>query len=229
VTEGAQRLREHVILALDAPEPGRNAQLVQRLRHRLDWFKVGLMAFVREGPAFVETLTERGARVFLDLKFHDIPNTVAAAVGAASSLGVALCTVHAAGGEAMLSAAVEASHRRGEGRAKVLAVTLLTSVAAADASERVVAAARLALAAGCDGVVCSPREAADVRSACGASCLVVTPGIRFGQALGDQARVASPSYALAAGATHLVVGRPVFEAVDPEAALDELARDLGQG
>jgi len=190
----------------------------------------------------VRELVDRGFRVFLDLKFHDIPNTVAQACAAATRLGVWMLNVHASGGPAMLAAAREAVDRAaaGTGRAKphLIAVTVLTSLRAADLSAtgiadvpeaQVLRLAKLAQTNGLDGVVCSSREAAKLRAACGPQFLLVTPGIRpAGADAHDQARTATPSEAIAAGADYLVIGRPITQAPDPQAALESIYRTLGR-
>jgi orotidine-5'-phosphate decarboxylase len=229
----ADLVKERVIVALDRASADANLALVDQLADRIGWYKVGLRLFVAAGPPLVERLLARGRRVFLDLKYHDIPNTVAGAVESAASLGVELLTVHAAGGRDMLEAAARAAAgvhvAGGAPRPRIIAVTVLTSQAGERVSEQVVALARRAVESGCDGVVCSAWEAAAVRAACGEACLIVTPGIRFGQAAEDQARVATPAEALRAGADYLVVGRPVYRAADPVAALTALGRALAGG
>ena len=196
---------------------------------RVGYLKVGLEAYVRFGPRAVERARESGARVFLDLKLHDIPNTVAGAVGAARELGVSLLTLHAGGGRAMLAAAVEAAR----GELGLLAVTVLTHLdpeALAELAlpgaigDRALAWARLAQAAGCRGIVCSAQELGVLRPALPPPFLLVTPGIRPpAAAAGDQRRVATPETALAAGSDLLVVGRPLTAAPDPDAALAAFA------
>ncbi|MGB7211401.1 MAG: orotidine-5'-phosphate decarboxylase [Gemmatimonadales bacterium] len=195
----------------------------------LRWVKVGSVLMTREGAPFIRELTGRGLAVFLDLKWHDIPNTVAGAVAAARSLGVGMATVHALGGRAMLEAAAEAA---GEGLGLV-GVTVLTSLDAAalaaaigrpeiDPAREVERLAHTARDAGLRGVVCSPLEAASVRRVIGPEGWVVVPGIRrSGDPAGDQARTATPLEAIRAGASHLVVGRPLLNAPDPAAALAE--------
>jgi orotidine-5'-phosphate decarboxylase len=196
-------------------------------------FKVGSQLFTAAGPEFVHELTGSGEKVFLDLKYHDIPNTVAAAVGGACRLGVSLLTVHALGGREMIQAAAGALPAMG---ARLLAITVLTSHD--DGSLDLVgvnggvegAVRRLALLAkeaGADGVVASPHEVAVVRETCGPDFVIVTPGIRpAGTARGDQARAATPGAALRAGADYLVVGRPILEAPDPLAATDAILEEL---
>jgi orotidine-5'-phosphate decarboxylase len=217
--------RDRLIVALDVPDAAAAGALARRLAGEVGMFKVGSQLFTAAGPAIVRDLVTEGQRVFLDLKFHDIPNTVAGAAAAAAGLGVSLVTVHAAGGPAMIEAAAEAV--RGT-PARVLAITVLTSLdaAALDAigmaggvDGTVMRLARLAADAGAHGVVASPHEVRTLRAARGSGFLVVTPGIRpTGAALGDQARAATPGAALSAGADYLVVGRPILAAPDPVAA-----------
>jgi len=225
--------RDRLIVALDVPTKDEALALVESLAGRVGMFKVGKQLFTAAGPELVRGIVARGERVFLDLKFHDIPNTVSGAVASARGLGVSLVDVHALGGPAMVAAAARACAGSGT---RLLAITVLTShdeecLAAiglsgtlADSVRRL---ARLAKDAGADGVVCSPHEVAVVREACGPSFLVVTPGIRpAGAALGDQARAATPAAARAAGADYLVVGRPITEAPDPAAAADAVVGEM---
>jgi len=205
-------------------------------------FKIGLELFTAEGPALIRSFIQHGAPVFLDLKLHDIPNTVRGAARSAARLGARMITVHASGGRAMMQAALEGA-QEGAGGAEaplVLGVTVLTSLADDDlisigwnepAGAAVTRLARLAQAAGLGGVVASPREAAAIRLACGASFVMVTPGIRPARAaVDDQARAATPEAAICAGADFLVVGRPITQAPDPadaaDAIVDEIARAL---
>ncbi|HXE58117.1 MAG TPA: orotidine-5'-phosphate decarboxylase [Gemmatimonadales bacterium] len=223
-----------IILALDCPDGDTALRLLDRLPE-LRWVKVGSILFAREGPALVRELGARGLRVFLDLKWHDIPNTVAGAVQAAGALGVAMATVHTLGGERMLREAVRAA---GDGLSLV-GVTVLTSHDAesyARAAGRehvvllneVVRLAGVAAEAGLHGVVCSPQEIGPVRRRLGSSGLVVVPGIRRpGDRVEDQRRTASPREAAEAGATHLVVGRPILQAADPAVAYREILESLG--
>lgn len=229
-----------VILALDAPSGAEALRLVDRLGPDADFSKVGLELFTREGPAIVRALRERGHEVFLDLKLHDIPATVAGAVRAAAALDVRFLTVHASGGRKMLHAAANAAHEEGGGL-RLLAVTLLTSLSAADAAEAwgratvrpADEALRLALAAreeGLQGVVASPLEARSLRAALGPEAAIVTPGIRpAGAERHDQARVATPGDAVAAGADYLVVGRSVTAHPHPERALAAILREVREG
>lgn len=222
-----------LVLALDLDDQPRALDLLARLSG-VRWVKVGSVLFTGAGPGLVERLRGDGYQVFLDLKWHDIPSTVRGAVKAAGRLGVHMVTVHALGGAAMLSAAKDAA---GDGLA-VVAVTLLTSHsgddfgpltgrAPVDAAREARRLASLAVAAGVDGVVCSAAEVGTVREAVGPGKLLVTPGIRSGAApRGDQSRVATAGAAARAGATHLVVGRPVLEARDPAAAWARLLTEV---
>ncbi|HEY3935184.1 MAG TPA: orotidine-5'-phosphate decarboxylase [Gemmatimonadales bacterium] len=218
-----------LIVALDHADPADAIALLDLLPERAP-VKVGAVLLARAGIGFVRGLVTDGHPVFLDPKWHDIPNTVSGAVSAAAALGVDMITVHALGGEAMLRAAVAAA----AGRTRIIAVTVLTSHSAAefaaitgrnhvDPGEEVVRLAGIAAAAGVTGVVCSPHEIPLVRGLTGLDRIVV-PGIRReGDAAGDQQRVATPATAIAAGATHLVVGRPITGAADPAAAYQAFA------
>lgn len=220
-----------VIVALDydALEPA--LALADRLDPSACRVKVGKELFVRAGPEAVGALTKRGFEVFLDLKFHDIPNTVAGACRAAADLGCWMVNVHAAGGSAMMAAARAALDDL-DRRPLLIAVTVLTSLDAGALHEvgvdaapeaQVLALARLAARAGLDGVVCSPLEVAALRADCPPGFSLVTPGVRpAGSAKGDQVRVATPAAALAAGSTHLVIGRPITQAPDPQRALEAI-------
>jgi len=230
-----------IIVALDFPDPAPALALVDRLDSRDCALKVGNELFVAGGPEPVRRMIDRGFRVFLDLKFHDIPNTVAGACTAATRLGVWMFNVHAAGGRAMLLAAREAVTRAAEPggrRPLLLAVTVLTSLSASGLEEVGLGAspeaaalrlARLALDCGLDGVVCSAMEAPALRGALGAQAVLVTPGIRPEGALADdQARVATPAAAIANGADYLVIGRAITHAADPRAALERISASLGR-
>jgi orotidine-5'-phosphate decarboxylase len=225
--------RDRLIVALDVADAAAARTMVDRLAGHVGMFKIGSQIFTAAGPDFVREVIARGEKVFLDLKFHDIPNTVAGAVSAAGQLGVALVDVHALGGKEMLEAAVGALPAMG---IRLLAITILTSHdepslgsigvsgSVADGVRRL---ALLAKGAGADGVVASPQEVAVVREACGKDFLIVTPGIRAaGATRGDQARTATPAAAVAAGADYIVVGRPILEAHDPAAAADAIVREL---
>jgi orotidine-5'-phosphate decarboxylase len=225
--------KDRLIVALDVPQKDAAHALVERLSGHVGLFKVGSQAFTAAGPELVREIVARGERVFLDLKFHDIPNTVAGAVASAARLGASLATVHGLGGRAMLEAAVGALPAMGT---KLLAITILTShdedtLGEIGVNGSVVESVRrlalLAKESGVDGVVASPHEVAMIREACGRELLIVTPGIRpAGAAAGDQARAATPATALAAGADYLVVGRPITEAPDPAAAADAIVREM---
>lgn len=229
--------QSRLIVAIDRSSRDDIMRLTAELRGAVGMFKVGLQAFVANGPAIVRELVAAGDRVFLDLKFHDIPNTAMNAVAEAASLGASIVNVHASGGPEMMRACARAAGE-GPGRPLVLAVTLLTSLddeAVASVglrgtvAENVRGLARLARDAGMDGVVASPLEIEIVREACGRGFVILTPGIRAaGDAAGDQKRTLSAREAVAAGADYIVVGRPVTAARDPRAAalaiVEELAR-----
>ncbi len=232
-------MTERILAALDFPDARTAVAMADTLRGAVGGFKVGKQLFTAEGPALVRELTARGDRVFLDLKFHDIPNTVAGAVESASGLGVWMVNVHASGGRAMMTAAREAADRGAEKsgtRALVIAVTVLTSLDAGalretgagdDPSRQVERLALLARDAGLDGVVCSPQEIELVRKACGPDFAIVTPGIRgANDAKGDQQRTATPAGALRAGADYLVIGRPITAAADPRAAAEAIQKTI---
>ncbi len=226
-------MKNRIIVALDTDSPEAALGTVASLSGEVGLFKVGMELFPRGGPELVRRIRAAGAEVFLDLKFHDIPNTVAGAVRSAVSLGVRFATVHASGGKAMLSAAAEAA----SGSATtILAVTVLTSLderdlesigftgSPADAVERL---AGLAVSSGIGGIVCSAREAASVRRIAGKDVVLVTPGVRLPEnAVGDQKRVVTPSDAVRAGADYIVVGRPIVKAGDPVAAARRFASEM---
>lgn len=234
-----QQARKRLIVALDVPDAKAAIALLSRLEGTCHWFKVGLELFVAAGPAVLEPIIAGGHSIFLDLKLHDIPNTVAGAVRSAASLGARMLTVHAAGGPAMLMAAREALAGIAN-PPELLAVTVLTSMDSSQLSatgierapgEQVAVLARMALDAGIRGFVCSPQEVALMRGLSGPDGVLVIPGIRpAGSALRDQKRVASPADALRDGASYLVVGRPITQAPDPAQAassiLDEMANAL---
>jgi len=232
---------ERIIVALDVRDAALAARLLDHLGGLARLYKVGSELFTAAGPEIVRTIRARGAEVFLDLKFHDIPVTVAGAVRSAAALDVAMLTVHAAGGRAMMNAAVEAAAavgRQGGRRPRLLGVTVLTSLTALAAREeaglarplpeQVLHLARLGQAAGLDGAVTSPQEVRALREALGKNFLLVTPGIRpSGAGRDDQARVLGPRQALEAGADYLVVGRPIVAAPDPRAALERFLTECG--
>lgn len=231
----ADRIDTPLIVALDLPTQAEVLALVDRLEPGRCRLKVGKETFTRCGPRLVQDLQRRGFEVFLDLKFHDIPNTVAAACAAAADLGVWMVNVHCSGGSAMIGAARDRLARCAH-RPLLIGVTVLTSLDAedlaaigcpGDPADRVLRLAELGQHAGLDGVVCSPREAAAVRAACGEGFVLVTPGVRpAGGDPGDQKRVMTPADAMAQGADYLVIGRPITAASDPLAALVAIERDL---
>jgi orotidine-5'-phosphate decarboxylase len=226
---------ERLCVALDFASRAEVLAAARRFGGRAGWLKVGLEAFVAEGPRIVAEAAETGARVFLDLKLHDIPTTVGRAVAAASRSGAAMVNVHALGGREMLLAAREAADTAGA-RLELVAVTLLTSLDARSLADLPIAghpegiARRLAVLAkecGLDGVVCAPRDLAAVKGACGSGFLAVVPGIRPARSESfDQKRIATPAAALRAGADVLVVGRPLTAAPDPDAALESLLAEI---
>jgi len=226
-------MKERIIVALDTDSPETALGTVKALSGEVGMFKVGMELFPRGGPDLVRRIRGAGFDVFLDLKFHDIPNTVAGAVRSVVSLGVKFATVHASGGRAMLAAAAEAA--RGTDTT-ILAVTVLTSMDDADlsdvgfsigAAEAVGRLAALAVSAGIVGIVCSAKEVAAVRSRVGKGVVLVTPGVRMpGDAAGDQKRVVTPAEAVRRGADYLVVGRPITKAADPAAAARAIAASM---
>ena len=227
--------RERLIVALDVSSAAAARKIVAAVGDSALTYKVGMQLYTAEGPQVVRDLVASGRRVFLDLKYHDIPNTVGAAVAEAEKLGVSMLTVHASGSGKMLRAAVEAAKVRPE--LMILAVTVLTSMDGQDlekigvrgsVEDSVVRLATIALANGCQGVVTSAREASKVRSELGHNFAIVTPGVRpAGTAVGDQVRVVTPAEAIAAGATHIVVGRPITEAADPAAEARAILGQMG--
>ena len=230
--------RDRLAVALDLPNEHEALKLVDRLGQSCQWFKVGMELYYATGNSIIQQLRDRGFSVFLDLKLHDIPNTVAGAVRSATNAGASLLTIHASGGGAMMSAAAEAASAPGAPR--LLAVTVLTSMDAgqlagigitASPADQVLRLARLAQNSGINGMVCSAEEVALLRNETGPNSLLVIPGIRpTGSAVEDQKRVATPAQAVADGASMLVVGRPITRAADPAAAaqsiLDEIAEQM---
>ena len=231
-----------LLVALDVESGARAVALARSLRDIAGGFKIGSRLFTLEGPGLVRQLVDSGVNVFLDLKFHDIPNTVAQAVEAAVLTGAWMVNVHASGGVAMMQAAAraaaEAAPRTGRPRPLVIGVTVLTSMDEPTLNEvgvhrplidQVTALARLARTAGLDGVVASPQETASIRAANGPNFAIVTPGIR-GAAAGndknDQSRTMGPAEAIRAGATYIVVGRPIIGAPDPRDAAERIAQEL---
>jgi orotidine-5'-phosphate decarboxylase len=230
---------ERLVVALDTPDRTRALELARTLAGRVGMLKVGLEAFTALGPSLVEELAAAGMPVFLDLKLHDIPNTVEGAAAACARLGAAIFNVHAAGGQEMMRAALAGAERGtapGAPRPRVLAVTVLTSLdepalgrlgVVGTAGEVVVRWACLAREAACDGVVCSPREVATLRATLGEAFVLLTPGIRpAGQSSGDQRRVATPAAAVAGGANYLVIGRPITGSPDPAAAAEAILGEM---
>jgi orotidine-5'-phosphate decarboxylase len=231
-------MKSPVLVALDYPDEASVLELVAQLSPRLCRLKVGKELFTRCGPALIETLQDKGFDIFLDLKYHDIPNTVAGAVRAAAELGVWMVNVHAGGGRRMMEAAAEALQSYSQ-RPKLIAVTVLTSMSDADLVElgytdsveqRVKRLAALAQDSGMDGVVCSAQEASSLRRERGEAFCLVTPGIRLaGDASGDQRRVVTPVDAMANGSNYLVIGRSITAADNPLEALAQVHKTLGLG
>ena len=223
-----------VIVALDFPDAGAAMRLAEKLDPALCRVKVGKELFTRAGPDLVMQLDSQGFDVFLDLKYHDIPNTVAGAVSAAADLGVWMVNVHASGGRAMMEAARKALPA--SGKTLLIAVTVLTSMGQEDLAEinigatpdeQVMTLASLTKDCGLDGVVCSARETPELRKALGSNFILVTPGIRpAGDSADDQKRIMTPEDALKAGASYLVIGRPITQAADPIATLAEINQSL---
>lgn len=232
-----EEVRERLIVALDVPDAAAAIALVNRLEVNCHWFKVGLELFTAAGPAVLEPLVKRGHSIFLDLKLHDIPNTVAGAVRSAAALGVKMITLHAAGGPAMLTAARAALDGLAD-PPQLLAVTVLTSMDQAQANaigldrspaEQVELLARMGLDAGIRGFVCSPQEVASLRALTGPEGVLVTPGIRpSGSEIADQKRIATPAEALRQGASYLVVGRPITQAPDPAEAAESILKEMAE-
>jgi orotidine-5'-phosphate decarboxylase len=226
--------RERLIVALDVSTAAAAQKIAAAVGDSALTYKVGMQLYTAEGPQIVRDLVSAGRRVFLDLKYHDIPNTVGSAVREAAKLGVSMLTVHASGSNKMLRAAVDAAKANAE--LKVLAVTVLTSMSGDDLEVigmegglegSVVRLAKVALESGCQGIVTSAREASAVRSTLGHNFAIVTPGVRpAGSAVGDQVRVVTPSQAIAAGASHIVVGRPITGAADPAAEASAILQQI---
>src|SRR3984885_12931368 len=227
-------IKDRLAIALDLPNEHEAIKLVDNLGDSCQWFKVGMELYYATGNGIVRQLRDRGFNVFLDLKLHDIPKTVAGAVRSCAQAGASLLTIHASGGEAMMTAAAEAASDPGSPR--LLAVTVLTSMDAsqlagigitASPAEQVFRLAKLAQRSGIDGMVCSPEEVAILRRETGPKTLLVTPGVRpAGSAVGDQKRVATPAQAIRDGASLLVVGRPVTRASDPAAAAQAILNEI---
>lgn len=229
--------KDRIIVALDC-DRSRALELADMLSGKASWLKVGMTLFYQEGPYFISALQKRGFKVFLDLKFHDIPHQVKGAAKAAAEAGADMVTMHAVGGVKMMWAAKEglAEARWTPEEPISLGITVLTSMSAEDLSatgvqrpvvEQVAELARQAKQAGLSGVVASPQEAAMLREILGPEAYIVTPGVRpAGSSLGDQSRVATPHQAFENGASHIVIGRPITESADPAAAFEAIAKEL---
>jgi orotidine-5'-phosphate decarboxylase len=227
--------RQRLIVALDVSTAAAAQKIVAAVGESASTYKVGMQLYTAEGPSIVRDLVASGKRVFLDLKYHDIPNTVGAAASEATRLGVSMLTVHASGSGKMLKAAVEATRTRPE--LMVLAVTVLTSMDESDldkigmrgtVQDSVLRLASIALENGCKGVVASAHEALRLRAELGEAFAIVTPGVRpAGGNVADQVRVVTPAQAIAAGASHIVVGRPITEAADPAAEARAILSQIG--
>jgi orotidine-5'-phosphate decarboxylase len=227
--------RHRLIVALDVSTAAAARKIVAAVGDSAFTYKVGMQLYTAEGPSIVRDLVSSGHRVFLDLKYHDIPNTTGAAVGEAAQLGVSMLTVHASGGGKMLRAAVEAAAAKPDLR--VLAVTVLTSLDDVELGkigmrggvlEQVLRMAALGLSNGCQGIVASAQEAGALREEFGQDFLIVTPGVRLaGTGPNDQVRIVTPGEAIAAGASHIVVGRPITEAADPSTEARAILGQIG--
>lgn len=229
--------KDRIIVALDC-DRSRALELADMLSGKASWLKVGMTLFYQEGPYFISALQKHGFKVFLDLKFHDIPHQVKGAAKAAAEAGADMVTMHAVGGVKMMQAAKEglAEARWTPEEPISLGITVLTSMSAEDLSatgvqrpvvEQVAELARQAKQAGLSGVVASPQEAAMLRKILGPEAYIVTPGVRpAGSSLGDQSRVATPHQAFENGASHIVIGRPITESADPAAAFEAIAKEL---
>ena len=227
-----------LIVALDVNNRQEAVEKVKAIGDSVGFYKIGLELFTAEGPDVVKAVKDLGKRIFLDLKFHDIPRTVERAVKSGGKLGVDLMTIHSVGGKAMIRAAADAAAEFGANGPKILAVTVLTSLDQTDLedvgikdrtpAEQVEAMARFAVDNGANGLVCSPREVGNLSKMLKAGTLFITPGVRpAGSAVGDQKRVATPAEAVRDGATHLVVGRPILAAEDPVAAAKAIRAEMG--
>jgi orotidine-5'-phosphate decarboxylase len=229
--------RQKLIVALDVSDAASAIALIAKLDGTCSWFKVGLELFTTTGPAVLDPLLKAGHSVFLDLKFHDIPNTVAGAIRSAAALGVKMLTIHASGGPAMLLAA-RAALADLANPPQLLAVTMLTSIDQAQAtaigydrspSDQALLLAQMGLDSGINGFVCSPQEVAAIRALAGPDAVLVVPGIRpAGADLGDQKRVSTPADTLRLGASYLVVGRPITQAPDPAQAATQILHEMAQ-
>ena len=227
-----------LIVALDVNSRQEAVEKVKAIGESVGFYKIGLELFTAEGPDVVKAVKDLGKRIFLDLKFHDIPRTVERAVKSGAKLGVDLMTIHSVGGKAMIRAAADAAAEFGANGPKILAVTVLTSLDQTDLAdvgivgrtpaEQVVAMAKFATENGAHGLVCSPKEVGTLSKMLKAGTLFITPGVRpAGSAFGDQKRVATPAEAVRDGATHLVVGRPILAAPDPVAVAKAIRAEMG--
>lgn len=236
-----QQAKEKIIVALDVPSSAEAMQLVDKLSDEVGAFKIGMQLYNAEGPAIVREIEAAGGKVFLDLKFHDIPNTVAEATRVVTNLGVAIMNVHAAGGKKMMAVAAEAAAEQakaaGVAKPLVTAVTVLTSLSQPEfesevgidrpIAEQVIHWAKLAQEAGLNGVVASAKEIADIRNACGSDFVIITPGIRpVWAAANDQSRIMTPKQAVELGATYLVIGRPITASPDPVEAARKIVAEI---
>lgn len=231
---------KRLIVALDVPDMDQVKNLVEKLGDSVSYYKVGMELYYSTGREVIAYLRNLNKDVFLDLKLHDIPNTVVQSLGVLTELGASMLNVHASGGLAMMKAASQAVTNKAVqleiSRPALIAVTVLTSIDAADwanlrhdmsIKEHVVHLAKLAQSAGIDGVVASPQEAEAIRAACGEQFIIVTPGVRpQGAAINDQSRIATPLEALKKGAHHLVIGRPITAAADPRTAALEICKEM---
>jgi orotidine-5'-phosphate decarboxylase len=229
-------MKPQLIVALDVQTSDMVKRLVDALPEEVAWYKVGLELFTSEGPAALSYLRKKNKSIFLDLKLHDIPNTVAGAVTSACRHGVSMLTLHAGGGRAMLAAAADAARKAGNSAPKLVAVTTLTSLGQTDLTdmgvvrpltEHTIKLGQMAIAAGVDGLVCSPLEASMFRKEIGQGPILVTPGIRLaGGDVGDQKRISTPQMAVKAGSNFLVVGRPITGASDPSSTSRKILEEI---
>ncbi len=232
--DGPIDVKDRLAVALDVPDSRLALDLVDRLGDSCRWLKIGMELYYSSGSSLLDALRSRGYKIFLDLKLHDIPNTVAGGIRSVATCGAELLTVHASGGSAMLTAAAEAA--KAPGAPRLLAVTVLTSMDAAEVNavgvcgspaEQVLRLARLAKGSGINGMVCSAEEVASLRAELGPEALLVVPGIRLeGGAANDQRRVATPAEAISRGATMLVMGRPIIGAANPADAARAVIREI---
>ena len=240
-------MNEHLIVPLDLDDLGKIKEIVGDLKGLIDFYKIGAIPFTYFGLELIDYLKDAGCKIMLDLKYHDIPNTVARACEAATKMGVEFITIHTSGGFSMLEEAVKATLMASKGndlaKPKLLGITVLTSIDEAyfkdlfgdlkrDLNEQVIFLAQLARSAGLDGVVASPKEVRSIRKECGRDLLIVTPGIRpHGMIVGndDQARFMTPKEAITAGVDYVVIGRPIIKAADPRKAAEEIIKEIEDG